>query len=162
VSSIVAQMISTQAARTVHGRLVALLESDPPTPAAVLAAGSERLRGAGLSRTKAGAITTLAEHVRSGELDLEALCRRPSAEVTRALVALPGLGPWTANMFLMFQLGRPDVFPAKDVGVQEGMRRAYALVDRPTAREAAARAEAWAPYRSTAAWYLWRALDADA
>lgn len=161
VSSIVAQMISTQAARTVHARLLEVLEVDAASAAAVLRVGEERLRTAGLSRTKARAIRTLAERVSAGALDLEALRRMPSERVRAELVALPGLGPWTANMFLMFHLARPDVFPAKDLGVQEGMRRAYALPARPTPREAAARAEAWAPYRSTAAWYLWRVLEEE-
>ena len=157
--SIVSQMISTQAARTVQARLEARLGGEP-SPARVLQAEAS-LRGVGLSRTKVGALMALAEAVQSG-LDLQALGRRPTPVVSEVLTELPGIGPWTANMFLMFHLGRPDVFPARDLGVQEGLRVAFKLPARPTAAAARVRSEAWAPYRSTAAWYLWRVLDGPA
>ena len=96
-------------------------------------------------------------------LEAEALPRRLSRwsneRIRQTLVAVPGIGDWTVNMFLMFHLARPDVFPAKDLGIQEGIKRSYGLASRPSAREARERAEAWAPYRTTAAWYLWRVLD---
>lgn len=156
---VVAQMLSTRAARTVSDRLVARLDGEP-TPAAVLDLGSDGLRAVGLSRAKAGALVALAEGVRSGDLPLERLTRWPSPRVAAALTEVPGVGPWTANVFLLWFLGRPDVFPARDLGVLEGIRRAYGLAARPKPAEAVRRAEPWAPHRSTAARLLWRAVDA--
>jgi len=158
VKAIVSQMLSTQAASTIYGRLEAL--GAGVTPAAVLGSGEPALRAAGLSRTKADAILALARQVESGALDLPALCRDEDAAISSALLAIRGVGPWTVDMFLMFQLARPDVFPAGDLGVREGLRRAYALDARPSPTECRQRAAPWAPYRSTAAWYLWRALEA--
>ena len=158
--SIVGQMISAKAAQTVFARLCDVLDEPSPTPSRVLAAGDERLRAAGLSRTKARALCELAARVERGELDFTRLARRDAPAVGAALVDVPGIGEWTAQMFLIFHLARPDVFPARDIGVLEGMRRAYGLAERPRPAQAAELAAAWAPYRSTAAWYFWRVLDA--
>ena len=156
--AIVGQMLSTRAASTIHARVLAALDG-PLTPAAVLRCGPDRLRGAGLSRAKAGALLDLAARVEGGALDLRALIEAEDEAVVTALTAVRGVGEWTAHMFLMFQLGRPDVFPSRDLGVLEGLRRAYRLAARPTPREAEQRALAWAPHRSAAAWYLWRVLE---
>lgn len=158
VRSIVAQMISGKAARTIYGRLLELLGEDVPTPAVVARRPEARLRSVGLSRTKAQALRELAKRVQSEELPLDRMVRWKNERITKALVDVPGIGPWTARMFLMFHLARPDVFPSKDLGIQEGIKQAYELAQRPTPREARERAEVWAPYRSTAAWYLWRVL----
>lgn len=162
VSSIVAQMISSRAARTVYGRLLEVLKEDVPTPGRVARVRLETLRRAGLSRTKAAALRDLARRVESGALPLADLARRDDDEVTRALCAVQGVGPWTAQMFLIFHLSRPDVFPHRDLGVLEGIRRAYALPVRPAPADALARAAVWRPHRTAAAWYMWRVLEGPA
>ncbi|MEZ6186953.1 MAG: DNA-3-methyladenine glycosylase 2 family protein [Planctomycetota bacterium] len=159
-SSIVSQMVSTAAARTILARIEAA--AGGLDPRAIGRLDEPALRGLGLSRAKALAMRALSEQVLSGELDLDDLGRRPAPAIYARLTALPGIGVWTANMYLIFYLGRPDVFPERDLGIQEGIRIAYALPRRPTAPEARARAERWAPYRSLAAWYLWRAKDGPA
>lgn len=159
VRAVVAQMISSKAATTVYGRLEEILGEEVPSPGRVLEVGERRIRSAGLSRTKTRAILALAERVVDGSLPLDVAKGWKSERVSQALVDVPGIGPWTANMFLMFHLCRPNIFPERDLGVLEGMRRAYALDSRPTAAQARKRAETWAPYRSTAAWYMWRVLD---
>lgn len=156
--AIVGQMLSTRAAATILARVLAALDG-PLAPGPVLRCGPERLRAAGLSRVKAAALLDLARRVDGRTLDLPALIEAEDAAVHAALTAIHGVGEWTAHMFLMFQLGRPDVFPSKDVGVLEGMRRAYRLRERPTPRQAEARAAAWAPFRSAGAWYMWQVLD---
>ncbi|RMG09615.1 MAG: DNA-3-methyladenine glycosylase 2 family protein [Planctomycetota bacterium] len=161
VRAVVAQRVSGAAARTVNARLERLL-GGPPSPAGLLALGPRRLRAAGLPERKAHAIHTLANRVRSGDLPLERIRRAPAPRVRAALTAIPGVGEWTANMFLLFHLARPDVFPARDLGVREGIRRGYGLASRPSAAEALRFSERWAPYRSTAAWYLWRSLGGEA
>jgi DNA-3-methyladenine glycosylase II len=161
VRIVVGQMISVSAARTVYGRLLVVLGEEQPTPARVLQRGVERLRTAGLSRSKAQALVALASVVADGELDLERARRWRSDRVKAALMEVRGIGEWTANIYLLGHLRRRDVFPARDLGVLEGIRRAYRLEDRPTPAQALARAEPWAPYRSAAAWYLWRVVDAQ-
>jgi len=161
VESVVAQRISSAAARTVSRRLAAQL-GGRPTPTVVLAASPESLRAAGLPTRKVEALRALAQRVLERRLALDELGRRAPDEVEAALVEVPGIGPWTAQMFLIFHAAHPDVFPAGDLGVREGLRRAYGLPDRPTPSEARRRAAPWAPHRSTAAWYLWRALDGPA
>jgi DNA-3-methyladenine glycosylase II len=161
VRSIIAQMLSEKAARTIGGRVAAALGGFP-TAARLHGVRTAKLRAAGLSTTKAEAILELARRVRAGTLDLAALARAEDAAIRAALTSVRGIGPWTAEMFLIFHLGRPDVFPSKDVGLLEGLRRAYGLEVRPTPKEAEARAAAWAPHRTTASWYLWRALSGQA
>lgn len=159
VRAIVGQMLSTRAAATIHARLLLALGERIPTPAGVLRLDEPALRGSGLSRAKASAIASLARLVGAGELDLVALGEADDMAAVAALTQVRGIGEWTAQMFLIFHLARPDVFPARDLGVLEGMRRAFDLAERPTPREAMERAAVWAPYRSAAAWYLWRALE---
>ena len=109
----------------------------------------------GYSRPKVSFIKDLASHVLDGRLDLKGLTKHPDDEVMRQLVAVKGIGRWTAEIFLMFRLGRPDIFPADDLGLMNAVQRAYGKRKRPTAKQLRKMAEAWAPFRSVAAWYLW-------
>jgi DNA-3-methyladenine glycosylase II len=160
VRSIVGQQLSVTAARAIHGRLVAYF-GGAPSPEAVLAAEAEELRAAaGLSRAKVSFLRSLAEHVVSGALELDRVAELGDDEVVAELVAVKGIGEWSAHMFLMFQLERPDVLAVGDLGVRRAVERAYALPDMPSAAELTARAEPWRPYRTAACRLLWRSLDA--
>jgi len=161
VRSIVGQQLSTKAARAINGRLNDRFGGRPPTPSEILADDPEELRAAaGLSRAKVGFLRSLAEHVMRGELDLERLDSLPDEEVIAELVAVKGLGEWTAHMFLIFHLERPDVLPVGDLGVRRAIMNAYGLAELPAPAEMTVLAEPWRPHRSTAARYLWRSLDA--
>jgi DNA-3-methyladenine glycosylase II len=158
--AVIYQQLAGAAARTIHDRVVALTPGARfPRPDEILALADERLRGAGLSRNKLAAIRDLAEKVASGELDLARVARMSDERVTAALTRVYGIGEWSAQMFLIFRLGRLDVMPATDLGVREGVRRLDGLGERPTPREVLARAEAWAPLRSVASWVLWRVAE---
>ncbi|MFH1763264.1 MAG: DNA-3-methyladenine glycosylase 2 family protein [Gemmatimonadota bacterium] len=158
---IIYQQLATGAARTIHGRVKALGPNPHrfPTPAELLVVPDEELRGAGLSRSKLRAIRDLAEKVEVGELRLRSLSTLSDEEVERQLTAVWGIGEWSAQMFLLFHLGRLDVFAPGDLGLQEGIRMLDGLAERPTPGAALERAEAWAPLRSVASWYLWRLKD---
>ena len=159
VRSIVGQQVSVHAARAIYGRLTARFGGNAPTPAQILAEDPEELRAAaGLSRSKAGYLRSLAEHVVSGELELESLQTLDDERVVGELVAVKGLGVWTAQMFLMFQLERPDVLPTGDLGIRRAMQRAYGLVDLPQPPQMEAIASPWRPHRTLACRYLWRSL----
>jgi len=161
VRAIVGQQLSTKAARTIFGRLTERFGGRTPTPQEILAEDPDELRTAvGLSRAKAGYLRSLAEHVRSGELELERLEELPDEAVIAELVAVKGLGVWTAHMFLMFHLARPDVLPVGDLGIRRAVERAYALAALPDAEELTRIAEPWRPHRTLACRYLWRSLDA--
>ena len=158
--SIVYQQLATAAARTIHGRVRDLTpDKGFPTAAQILDLPEESLRGAGLSRAKTKAILDLSTKVESGELRLGGLGRLADDEIVRRLTTVWGIGEWTAQMFLIFKLGRLDVMPSKDLGVQEGLRRLDGLVERPNPDELLARAELWRPLRSVASWVLWRLTD---
>ncbi len=160
--SIVYQQLATAAARTIYGRVRDLTPGKGfPTPAQILDLPEESLRGAGLSRAKTKAILDLSTKVESGELRLGGLGRLADDEIVRRLTTVWGVGEWTAQMFLIFKLGRLDVMPAKDLGVQEGLRRLDDLVERPKPDELLVRAEVWRPLRSVASWVLWRLTDKD-
>jgi DNA-3-methyladenine glycosylase II len=152
--SIVAQLISTAAARTVYGRLEASLGR--VTPKNVLAAGHDRLRSAGLSGNKAAAILGVAESMASGTLPVKRLHKLDDDEVIARLVPIRGIGRWTAEMFLIFCLGRPDVLPVADLGLRAGVQEHYQLSELPGRRILEEIGEAWRPYRSIATWYIWR------
>jgi DNA-3-methyladenine glycosylase II len=161
VRAIVGQQLSTRAAKAIYARLTEQFGRRAPTPAEVLVADPERLRAAaGLSRAKVSFLRSLAEHVESGELELERLAELPDEQVIAELIAVKGVGEWTAHMFLMFHLERPDVLAWGDLGVRRAAQRAYALEQPPSAAELRALAEAWRPYRTLACRYLWRSLDA--
>lgn len=159
VRSIAGQQLSVLAARAIYGRLTARFGGRPPTPAEILADDPEELRAAaGLSRAKASYLRSLAEHVVSGELELERLDELSDDEVIAELTAVKGLGVWTAHMFLMFHLERPDVLPVGDLGIRRAIERAYDLDSLPHAREMERIAEPWRPHRTLACRYLWRSL----
>ena len=158
--SIVYQQLSTKAAATIHGRVLdAFGDGAALDPGALAEAPDEALRACGLSRAKTAAVRDLVARQRAGTLPSRAdLLGMADADVVAALTAVRGVGPWTAQMVLIFNLGRPDVWPTTDLGVQEGYRVIHGLDARPTPRELAALGAPYAPWRSVAAWYGWRAL----
>jgi DNA-3-methyladenine glycosylase II len=160
--SIVYQQLSGKAAATIFGRVQALTSGPYLEPAAVLALDESRLRTAGLSRQKTAYLRDLADRVVSGGLDVERLGRLRDEAIHERLTTVRGVGRWTVQMFLMFRLGRPDVLPATDLGVQKGVRLAYRLRRLPDPRRVEKIGAPWAPYRTIAAWYLWRLLDVEA
>jgi DNA-3-methyladenine glycosylase II len=143
----------------IYGRVQALGGGRPPTAAELTATSPARLRRAELSRQKLGYLKDLARRVAAGRVALDALDSLPDEAVIEALTAIRGVGIWTAQMFLMFRLGRLDVLPVLDLGVQKGMRRTYALRGMPKPAEMERIAAGWSPYRSVACWYLWRAAE---
>jgi len=159
VRAIVGQQLSTKAARTIYERLIALFDQRAPAPEELLGVEQDELRSVGLSRAKASYLRSLAQHVVDGELELDRLRDLEDDEVTAQLTAVKGLGRWTADMFLIFHLGRPDVLPVGDLGVRRGAQLAYGLDELPGVAQLTALAEPWRPYRSLAALYLWRSLD---
>jgi DNA-3-methyladenine glycosylase II len=159
VRSIVGQQLSTVAARTIYGRLTALFDNRPPTPAELLAADEETLRACGLSRPKISYLRDLARHVLEGDLDLPSLRELPDDEVASRLVAVKGIGKWSADMFLIFHLGRADVLPVGDLGIRRAAERSYCLPAMPSPEELRAIAEPWRPYRTLACLYLWETLE---
>jgi DNA-3-methyladenine glycosylase II len=161
VRAIVGQQLSTKAARAIHGRLLDHFDGHPPSPEQILDAEPEAMRAAaGLSRSKVGFLRSLAEHVISGELELDRVAALADEEIVSELTAVKGLGTWTAHMFLMFQLERPDVLAVGDLGIRRAIERAYSLPALPEAAEIERIAEPWRPHRTTACRYLWRSLDA--
>ena len=158
VRTITSQQISTKAAATIHGRLVALMPRGV-TPKAMLALTDEACRGAGLSRQKILYVRDLADKVQSGDLPVHALHDLSDEEVIDAIVKVKGLGRWSAEMFLMFRLHRPDILPVDDLGIVNAMQRLYGLRKRPKPDRMRQIAEAWRPYRTVACWYLWRSLE---
>jgi DNA-3-methyladenine glycosylase II len=159
VRAIVGQQLSTKAAASIFARLTERYGGRTPTPEEVLAADPEELRAAaGLSRAKVGYLRSLAEHVLSGELELERLHELDDEQVIAELVAVKGLGVWSAQMFTMFHLQRPDVLPVGDLGIRRAIERAYGLPGLPDPGEMEALAEPWRPYRTLACRYLWRSL----
>lgn len=156
--AIVYQQLGGKAASTIHGRFSAAL-GGRVTPERVLRATEDALRGAGLSRSKEKAIRDLAGKVDSGALGLEGLDRAENGEVVERLTTVWGIGRWTADMFLLFQLRRPDVWPVGDLGVRSGWARIHGLGEPPSARDLEPRGDPYRPWRSAAAWYCWRAAD---
>jgi DNA-3-methyladenine glycosylase II len=160
VRSITGQQLSVKAAASIWGRLLERFGGHTPTPEQILADDPEELRVAcGFSRAKVAYLRSLAEHVLSGEIELDRLDELPDGEVIRELTAVKGIGEWTAHMFLMFTLHRPDVLPTGDLGVRNAAMRAYGLDAPPPPADLQALAEPWRPYRTRACLYLWRSLD---
>jgi DNA-3-methyladenine glycosylase II len=157
--AIVGQQLSVKAARTIYERFIALFDGRTPTPEQLLEVDTDALRAAGLSGAKARYVRSLAEHVISGELELDRLDELSDERVTAELVAVKGLGQWTADMFLIFHLGRPDVLPVGDLGVRRAVERLYGFEGLPSAAELEALGERWRPWRSLASLYLWESLD---
>jgi len=161
VRSIVGQQLSTKAAAAIYARLIARFDGRPPTPEEVLADDPEELRAAaGLSNAKVRFLRSLAEHVLSGELELDRLESLSDDEVIAELTAVKGIGVWSAHMFLMFHLRRPDVLAVGDLGIRKAVRSLYGLDELPAPAAIEAIAEPWRPYRTLACLYLWRSLDA--
>ena len=156
--AIIAQQLSTKAAATIEGRFAALF-GGAPTAAAVATSSDEQLRAVGLSPQKLGYMRDLCARVLGGSLSLHALETLSDENVIGALTNVKGIGRWTAEMFLIFRLHRPDVLPLDDLGIVNAVKRAYGLRARPTPARLTRIGEAWRPYRSVACWYLWASLD---
>jgi len=152
------QQLAGPAARTIHGRFTDLFDG-APTPEAVLAMPIDRMRAAGLSGNKTASILDLAEKIVEGEVRLARVGRLSDDEIVSQLTLVRGIGRWTAEMFLMFQLGRLDVWPVDDLGVRKGYARIYGLDALPAPKELEVLGEVFRPYRSVAAWYCWRAVS---
>jgi DNA-3-methyladenine glycosylase II len=155
--SIVFQQLSGKAASTIHARVLALFGGREPKPAELLAASDETLRAAGLSRQKMSYLKDLARHAEAGAIDR--LHELDDAEVIARVTAVKGVGVWTAQMFLMFRLGRPDVLPVLDLGIRKAVQRVYRLRKLPDAKKIEALASNWRPHCTVACWYLWRSLE---
>jgi len=159
VRAIVYQQLAGKAAAAIHGRLLGLYGDRPPTPAELLATRAPRLRRAGLSRQKLSYLKDLARRVHSGAVPLDALRDLADEAVIESLTEVKGVGVWTAQMFLMFRLGRPDVLPVLDFGIRNAIRQAYGMRGMPKPVHMERIAAPWRPYRTVACWYLWRSLD---
>jgi len=158
--AVVYQQLAGKAAATIFKRTCALTHGPGlAKPEDFLRLPQDLLRSAGLSRNKALALHDLAAHIVDGKLKLRGLNHRTDQEIIDVLVAVRGIGPWTAQMFLIFKLGRLDVLPIADLGVQEGLRIMDGLKERATAKELEVRGEVWAPLRSVAAWMMYRLVD---
>lgn len=153
------QQLAGPAAAAIEQRFVALYGDRAPEPRELLATKPEALRAAGISRQKASYLYSLAEHFQNGALADRRLMRLPDDEVIAEVTATKGIGRWTADMLLLFCLGRPDVLPVGDFGVRKAMMVAYGLKDLPDAKTMERIGEPWRPYRSAASWYLWRTID---
>ena len=160
--AIVYQQLSGKAAETIHGRVLALFGGRAPTPDELLAMPEESLRAAGLSRQKLAYLRDLARHASTGEVPFDTLHELDDEAIIAALTRVKGVGRWTVQMFLMFRLGRPDVLPELDLGIQNAIQRLYGLRTRPTPKEVQALGARWRPYASHACWYLWRSLELPA
>lgn len=163
--SVIFQQLSGKAAGTIFGRFIGIwgLEGEAfPEPAQVLGASEDQLRAAGLSRQKMASVRSLAEHFGSGELSLDRFHEWDNEEIIAHLTRVRGVGRWTAEMFLMFHLGRPDVLPVNDVGINRAMMKQYGLAAMPKPPEVLAIGERWHPWATIACWYLWRSEDVAA
>ena len=160
VRAIAGQQLSVKAAQAIWRKLLARFDGATPTPEQILADDPDELRvAAGFSHAKVAYLRSLAEHVVSGDLELDRLGDRSDEEVIRELTAVKGIGEWSAHMFLMFTLHRPDVLAVGDLGIRNAVRAAYGLVAMPKPAEIEEIAEPWRPYRTRACLYLWRSLD---
>ena len=156
--AIVGQQLSAKAAATIFARFEALYQSFP-TPFEVLATPDDRLRAVGLSSQKLGYLRDLCARLADGQLPLDAMDRMDDEGVIQALMQVKGVGRWTAEMFLIFRLQRPDVLPVGDLGIVNAVKRAYKLRKAPSPDRLRRIGEAWRPYRSVACWYLWASLN---
>lgn len=156
--AIIAQQLSTKAAATIEGRFSALFDGQP-TPDRVAGRTDTELRAVGLSSQKLRYMRDLCARILDASLRLESLSALPDAEVIAALTQVKGIGRWTAEMFLMFRLQRPDVLPVGDLGIVKAVQRVYGLRKAPTPDRLTRIGEGWRPYRSVACWYLWASLE---
>jgi len=158
--AIVGQQLSTKAARTIYLRVLDIFDGQTPSPEQLLEASEADLRAAGLSGRKVEYIRDLAKHVISGELELDRLDQLSDEEAIEEIVAVRGLGRWTAEMFLLFHLERPDVLSGGDLGIRKAIQIEYRMEEMPTPQETVAFGERWSPHRSLASIYLWESLAA--
>lgn len=157
--SIVGQQLSTKAARTIYMRMLELFDGHAPTPRQLLAADPDAIRAAGLSRPKIAYLRDLAQHVEDGALELGRLDDLPDDEVIAQLTQIKGLGEWSAHMFLMFHLQRPDVLPVGDLGIRNAVKAQYRLRKLPDPKRLEKIARPWRPHRTLACLFLWSSLD---
>jgi DNA-3-methyladenine glycosylase II len=158
--AIVYQQLATKAAAAIFGRVTALGANGFPTPEEILQFDEVKLRGAGLSRQKIAAVKDLAARTIDGTVpDLKEIRRMSEEQILERLTRVHGIGEWSVQMFLIFQLGRPDVLPIHDYGLRKGFQNVYGLDDVPKPKAVLAHGERWRPYRSIASWYLWRAAE---
>ena len=161
IQSIISQQISTSAATSIRRRLTEMLAPEKVAAEVILRYSPEELREAGVSPQKAGYMLDLCRCVTDGTVQLNVIGRLSNEKVIEELTKIRGIGVWTAQMFLMFSLCRPDVFPVGDLGIRNGIGRMYGFEERPTEAECLEIAETWAPYRTIASWYCWRFLEGD-
>ena len=161
VKSIVYQQLSGRVAGVIFGR-VTDAAGGRLTPEGILKLRPVRMRTLGLSGQKTAYIRDLARHTRDGRLAFEDLARLPDEAVIERLTEVKGIGVWTAHMFLIFALRRPNVLPTGDLGIRNAIRKAYGLLELPKPAEMETLSEPWRPYRTVASWYLWRSLEPDA
>ena len=159
VHAIINQQLSGKAAATIYGRLQAALAPKAVEPRGIARLGEEGLRKLGISKQKSSYLLDLAEKTRKKEVDFEALPKLTDTDVLEKLTAIKGIGEWTAHMFLMFALRRPDVLPVGDLGIQNAIQKVYGLEARPKPQQVADIGAKWRPHASYAAWYLWRSLE---
>jgi DNA-3-methyladenine glycosylase II len=161
VRSIIGQQLSVKAASTIYQRFLDLFGGVMPTPEQILSTDTEDLRRIGCSYGKASYIKDLAERILDGRLDLDHIATLPNPTVIQQLVAVKGIGEWSAHMFMMFSLGRLDILPTGDLGIRKAMMQLYDLSElpQPAAMHQLALERGWTPYQSVASWYLWRSLD---
>jgi DNA-3-methyladenine glycosylase II len=159
VRAITFQQLSTKAASTIYNRIMTLMPGGVPTPTGFAAVTDAQLRAAGMSRQKSGYLRDLCDKVANGAVNLDALETMTDEEVIASLIQIKGIGRWSAEMFLIFRLLRPDVLPVGDLGIVTAVQKAYRLRKRPSPDRLRKLGEAWRPYRSVASWYLWRSLD---
>jgi len=161
VGAIVSQQLSTKAAATIFARFAALFPNGEIRADVIDTLSTEALRGAGLSGQKVSYLRDLSARIADGRLRLDELEALPDEEVIARLTAVKGFGRWTAEMFLMFRLHRPDVLPVDDLGIVKGVQNVYGLRKRPKPKRILKMGEAWRPYRSVASWYLWQSLKPE-
>lgn len=159
VRSILAQQISTSAARSIHARLVTAVQNDSSMETGIHRLEVEELRQLGISRPKAVYLKDLAARVLAGELQLHTLSNKSNEQVIEELIRVKGIGKWTAQMFLIFSLGRLDIFPADDLGVRAAIKRLYRKRTLPKPKQLRKYEKLWHPYSSIASWYCWRSFD---
>lgn len=159
ISSIISQQHSAHVARTIKGRLFNLIKTERFTPKNISKVSCSQFKIAGLSKAKIQYIRGLSSAARNGEFDPSAFVNLEDEEVIANLTTLPGIGRWTAEMFLIFALGRPDVLSVKDAGLKRGLKILYGLPENPSEDEMISIGELWKPYRSVASWYLWKVVD---
>lgn len=160
VDSIISQQLSVKASQTIFNRFLNLFGGTMPTPKQIIKTDTEALRAIGCSYAKAAYIKDLAQHIEDGRLDLGHIATLPNEEVIKQLVAVKGIGEWSAHMFMIFSLGRTNILPTGDLGIRNAMAALYNLVStKPADLLQISLQNHWDPYQSVASWYLWRSLD---